>query len=704
MDTRQRVGGFTGGDPITRVLIDLAAGKMVEIGSQAPAGLVEHAQKHGLVSILGDVTADPLVRAINARESARSQVLQGHLRRLLGRFHEKGLRVAVLKGPAVAQCYRTPRHRHYSDLDLLVPPDEVEVALGVLGADPSIVRIPDKRPKADKRDVLFEDESGIRFNVDLHWDLFSYSQLRQAALGATAEGWASASESLDSDLGPVWELPEAYRIPFLCCHAILDHRFRLILFRDLLEIALRKVDWETVDAVSRRWGLRSTTYVSLWIAKEALDAPIPGDVLASLRPRSLPISYLEWALPRTDLIRFNGHKPHPVNLAAVTLNDSAAHRAGLLVRAPARFPRWRRKVADEANRPGAPRTLILASTNRRRGAEVFTERLREKLTALGWVVEAVSLRGVGETPRAEIEPLTISGEGHSRFEFEIARELRRKIRSFRPDVVVANGGATLRYAAADSIVGDYRLVYIAIGEPIYWLRSRLSRWANRIMLRRTDRVLAVSEATKAQLLDLEPTLDGRVVTTHTGVPADLFEVRHRPFEGPLRVVMVGSLTPEKDPVTALRSVAALPDGLLRLVGDGPLEPALREEAIRLGVTDRVEFTGSVSDVTPHLEWAHVLILTSLSEGLPGAILEAGAVGIPTVTVDVGGVREAVVDQVSGFVTSRDEADVVRALEKLDFDRGLLEQMGSAARSHVRSQFELEKVIRRYAEVLREVAG
>ncbi len=93
----------------------------------------------------------------------------------------------MLKGPAVAARYRDARHRPYSDIDLLVPPFQVDSALEVLAADESVVQIPSKRPKADKRDVLFEDESGVHFNIDLHWDLFSYSQLRDSAMGATQE-------------------------------------------------------------------------------------------------------------------------------------------------------------------------------------------------------------------------------------------------------------------------------------------------------------------------------------------------------------------------------------------------------------------------------------------------------------------------------------------------------------------------------------
>jgi glycosyltransferase involved in cell wall biosynthesis len=702
MSKRLRPGAFTRGDPVSEALLALASDVEVELGPGAPAGLVELAQRHGLVPILGRYVQDPLVQAIAARERARGAVLLNHAHQVLAHLHDAGIATTVLKGPAVAARYQEPANRTFSDLDLMVREHEVEAALDVLQRYPSTVSVPEKRPKADKRDVLLQDDSGISFNVDLHWDLFSYSQLRGSADGATEAAWAEAQLEEQSPVGPVWNLPDGYRLAFLAAHAVLDHRFRLILFRDFKELARDDVDWEGVEEVAHRWDLRSTTYLALWIGKEALGAAVPDGLLESLRPSSLPVRFLEWALPRVDLIRFDGHRPHPVNLAAVLLNDSRRERLSLLLRAPAAFPGWRQRVTEEHHRPGTPRTLILASTNRRRGAEVFSERLRSGLIARGWVAEAVSLRGYDEHPAADLEAL-VTPASTSRFDVRIARALIGKVRSFRPEVVVANGGATLRYALAARPWRRFALVYVGIGEPQYWLRSRLSRWLNRFMLRRANHVLAVSDATRHQLLELEPSISARISTVYTGIPDDLFRLDPTVSTDDLHVLMIGSLTPEKDPGRALRAVAAIDRAQLRFVGSGPLEETLEQDARALGAGDRVEFTGSVGDVTPQLEWADVLILTSRSEGLPGAILEAGAAGVPTVAVDVGGVREAIVDGETGFVTRRDDHELIEALRTLDSDRELLVQMGKVAQDHVASRFAMEDVIDGYVKVLRHVA-
>jgi len=352
----------------------------------------------------------------------------------------------------------------------------------------------------------------------------------------------------------------------------------------------------------------------------------------------------------------------------------------------------------------APRVLIVTATDRRRGAEVFTERLGKGLTGHGWLVQTVSLTRSGDARPVEVEALTdVNSARPGRFNRRISRALSRRIRMFEPDIVLANGGSTLRYGALATLSSKVPLVYIAIGEPDYWIRSGLSRAANRWMLGRAARILAVCEATASQLLDLDPSLGGRIFVTYTGVPDEMFGVRHSKGDGLLRVVMVGSLSDEKDPSLALRAVAGVPSVLFRLVGTGPLMDRLRDEAAGLGVEDRVEFTGAVDDVIPHLQWADILLLTSHTEGLPGAVLEAGAASVATVAVDVGGVREAVGDGVTGIVVDRDDRNgLVEAITRMASDHELVHRMGLAARLHMKERFAMDHIIAGYAARLGEV--
>lgn len=334
---------------------------------------------------------------------------------------------------------------------------------------------------------------------------------------------------------------------------------------------------------------------------------------------------------------------------------------------------------------------------------MFTERLGLGLTDHGWAVQTVSLTKSGDERRVEIEALTdVSSASPGRLNRRISRALRSRIEEFDPDVVLANGASTLRYGALATLSSKVPLVYIAIGEPDFWIRSRLSLVANRWMLGRVARVLAVCEATSRQLLDLAPSLAGRIHVTYTGVPDSMFAARRSKPEGPLRVVMIGSLSDEKDPVLALRSVARVPGVLLRMVGGGPLMDRVKEETLALGLEGRVELSGPVDDVVPHLEWADILVLTSRTEGLPGAVLEAGAAAVAAVAVDVGGVGEAISDSVSGIVVDRDEAALAAALAQLAADPEMVARMGLAARLHMKQRFAMEPIISGYAARLAQV--
>lgn len=347
------------------------------------------------------------------------------------------------------------------------------------------------------------------------------------------------------------------------------------------------------------------------------------------------------------------------------------------------------------------RVLLVASSNRRRGAEVFAENLRGHFEAHGWVVDAVSLTSSSGGVTSIHQPLIdIDTTELGRLSPRVLAALRRKIKEFAPQVLLASGGATLRYGALASIGLPVKLAYIGIGEPEYWLRSSLSRSINRWLLRRTDAIIAVSRMTASQLAVLEPAIADRVHYGPTGVPEGFFELDAVGGSGSaLNVVMIGNLSKEKDPIAALRAVSLLPDVVLRVVGDGPLRSELMGVSEDLGVMNRVEFTGSTKDVRPHLQWADVLVLTSRTEGLPGVVLEAAAAGVPSVAVDVGGVAEAIEDGVTGLVVRRDPEAVAAALGSLVDDRDLLTRMGKEARRYVLDNYRMDGAADRYISIL-----
>jgi glycosyltransferase involved in cell wall biosynthesis len=676
---------------------------------------MELAVRHGLIGLMADHENpnlhDPAV-ALYSRLAARQGVMAHHLRRVLTELHAAGVRATVVKGLHLAHwAYGNPSHRTTTDVDLLVPAAEVERALEVLGADEAVQVIPNKTPKADKRHIPFVDESGVRFTLDLHWDLFSYTQLRGCADGATDWAWEQATFVEDHPLGPMWMLPEPARIAFLCTHALLDHRFRLILFRDLAEVARTDPDWAALIDFVRRWKLSNPTYLALLLAIGLADAAVPADVLAATRDPMASISYLERVLPQTDIVRFDGHRLHPLNLAAVLVHDDRRQRIRLTAGAPLAFPRWWKRIGSDQRREtgggGEKSLLLLVSSNRRRGAEVFGERLANGLRDRGWQVDFVALENTGDSPTVSAVALadTVSG---GRLDRHLVGLLRSRIARDRPAVVFANGAATLRYAvlATTGLRGKPKLAYASIGEPAFWLRHGRHRALQAALHSRVDLVLAVSAVTRDQLLELFRLRPDKVKVAHTGVPISFFEVPDKTQSDELRIVFLGNLSEEKGPDVALEAVTALNRQVparLRFVGTGPLQEVLEGQTSSLGLSSRVEFTGSVADVRPHLAWADVLVLTSQTEGFPGVVLEAAAAATPAVAFDVGGTAETIVDGVTGIVVPPGNSEeLVKALKALADDRDRIRDMGEAGRTRVRTGFLLDHAVDHHDQLLAEI--
>lgn len=355
---------------------------------------------------------------------------------------------------------------------------------------------------------------------------------------------------------------------------------------------------------------------------------------------------------------------------------------------------------SEDTRGGLPKLLFVVASNRRRGAEVFTEQLTIALRDRGWKAATVALTGSDDGARVSIPvlagiPLTQVG----RFNKTISRRLRERVEQERPDIVVAMGGSTLRYSVVATTWSSSHLAYFAIGEPEYWLRSGLSRVVNRWLIGRADRVMAVSEVTAEQLARLNPKASRRIVVARTGVASRFFDLERHDHEGPRRAVFIGSLSYEKDPLLAIRSISRSSEWVLRIIGTGPMLADVESMLDELSVADRVELMGTVGDTAPHLEWADALLLTSRTEGLPGVVLEAAASGRPSIVVDVGGTREAVDHDVTGIVGPRDEARLADLLTKLANDPEALVAMGDAARKRAMEDFRLELAVDRFESIL-----
>jgi glycosyltransferase involved in cell wall biosynthesis len=146
-----------------------------------------------------------------------------------------------------------------------------------------------------------------------------------------------------------------------------------------------------------------------------------------------------------------------------------------------------------------------------------------------------------------------------------------------------------------------------------------------------------------------------------------------------------------------------PNVLVRIAGRGELHDQLQEIARSLDVEQHIDFAGFVHDVQGFLESIDVYVQPSLCEALPFAVLEAGAVGVPIVASDVGGVAECVRDGEMGFVVPpRDSKALGEAILRLTSNGELRVRMSSEVERVVSDNFDVSKMVEQTVELYREL--
>ncbi|HEX8036881.1 MAG TPA: glycosyltransferase family 4 protein [Ktedonobacterales bacterium] len=189
------------------------------------------------------------------------------------------------------------------------------------------------------------------------------------------------------------------------------------------------------------------------------------------------------------------------------------------------------------------------------------------------------------------------------------------------------------------------------------------------------------------------------VDTARFVPA----CRDRGDERAQTVVCVSNLRFEKGIdvlLFAWRSVyERVPTARLIIVGDGPLRCQLESLAQTLAIADRVEFAGQRSDVPEQFHRGGVAVLSSRTEGMPNAVLEAMACGLPCVATRVSGSEDLIQHGGNGILCEPgDAAGLAEGLLILLRDPALAQQYGRAARTTIEQHYAMERIIAMYAEL------
>jgi Glycosyltransferase len=247
------------------------------------------------------------------------------------------------------------------------------------------------------------------------------------------------------------------------------------------------------------------------------------------------------------------------------------------------------------------------------------------------------------------------------------------------------------------------------------IASEAYREARVRMFARADAVACRSTALADAVAELGCARE-KLVVMPTSLPEIPFHPRELPADGSLQLVQACRLIPKKGLATSLRAFAVLaqefPRMTFTIAGTGPLEPELRALAHQLGIAGWVRFAGFLnqSALRELYASAHVFLHPSETagsdvEGVPNALLEAAASGLPVVATRHGGIPEAIADGSEGLLVEEgDVAAVVAAVRRLVSDPALHARIANDGAAAVRAKFSAASASLRMAELYGRLAG
>lgn len=226
-----------------------------------------------------------------------------------------------------------------------------------------------------------------------------------------------------------------------------------------------------------------------------------------------------------------------------------------------------------------------------------------------------------------------------------------------------------------------------------------------------DRVICVSGDLGATLKKL---LGSKVRIIHNGLEIDNQEPQNtKPSSNPRPYIVgtVGRLEKVKGLTFLLKSARGIldlkKDILLYIVGAGPLEKELKDEAKLLGISDKVRFLGFRPDGKSIIACMDIFVLSSLHEGIPYVLLEAMSLSKPVVCTEVGGIKEVIENQVDGLLVPPENPQALsHGILELLGDPGYAAELGRNARRKIETCFSsvamAEKTKALYSQLLKKV--
>jgi len=335
------------------------------------------------------------------------------------------------------------------------------------------------------------------------------------------------------------------------------------------------------------------------------------------------------------------------------------------------------------------------------------------------VVGVVSLKPKGPYAR-QLEALgrrVYSLKVDQRVGLQDLQKLALVIHETKPDLVhaimyqaiqLARGVKRLRYA-------DFKL--ITSPRVHYRTRTPFSLFVDGFLKKADDLLIAESEASRSYLVDKLSYDKSKTVMIRNGVDIAGWSIsksdrkQRREMIGigdkDFLVGSIGRLEEQKGQSFLIDAMAEIlqnhPEAKCVILGEGPMHAELQARIDAHGIGTSVGLLGEQDEITAWLSAFDAFVLPSLWEGIPNALLEAMALGLPVIASNVDGVPETVVHDLSGLLVKPGDAKaLVVSINDMIEDPSLRERLGREARTVVNENFKLADMIRRYEKAYRAV--
>ncbi len=351
------------------------------------------------------------------------------------------------------------------------------------------------------------------------------------------------------------------------------------------------------------------------------------------------------------------------------------------------------------------------------GSEVYAERVADGLARLGHHVTVLTARYAGSAAE-EVRPsgVRVVRAGGRLGVYPHAAWAVRSGRVPAPDIIIETQNGVPYLAALWSrrtthvvlVHHVHREQWPVVFGPMmarfgWFLESRVAPAVNR---RRP--YVAVSEVTRRELgeLGVDPE---RVRVIHNGaLPPPPHDVQRSPDP---QLLLLGRLVPHKRVELALEAMARLreefPTARLVIAGRGWWEEEIRDEIERLGLGDRVELAGFVTEEERHrlLASSWVSLVPSIKEGWGLVVVEAGMHATPTVAFDgTGGITESIIDDETGYLARHDDLDdFVQLIRRLLVDPTERRRLGKGAEAFA-AEFTWDATVASWDGVIRDAVA